>query len=68
MPLIQQRIVFLPPALTIFALIIFAALLGPLGVLFAEQLTVLFFVMVKKLYIQDILHEKTKIPGESLIA
>lgn len=65
MPLIQQRIVYLPPALTIFALIIFAALLGPLGLFFAEPLTVLFFVMIKKLYIREFLHEKTKIPGEA---
>lgn len=65
MPLIQQRIVELPPAVTIFALLVFAALLGPLGILFAEPLTVLFFVLIKKLYIRETLHERTKIPGEA---
>ncbi len=64
MPIIQQKIVTLPSALTIFALIAFAALLGPMGVLFGEPLAVLLFVIVKKVYIRDTLHERTRIPGE----
>ncbi len=63
-PLVQQRMVNLPPALTIFSLITFAVLFGPIGVLFAEPLTVFFFIMVKKLYVRDMLGEKTVIPGE----
>ena len=63
-PLVQQRMVNLPPALTIFALITFAVLFGPIGILFAEPLTVFFFVMIKKLYVRDSLGEKTIIPGE----
>jgi predicted PurR-regulated permease PerM len=63
-PLVQQRMVSLPPALTIFSLVTFAVLFGPIGVLFAEPLTVTFFVMTKKLYVRDTLGEKTFIPGE----
>jgi predicted PurR-regulated permease PerM len=64
-PLVQQRTVDLPPALTIFAIIAFGILLGPLGVLLATPLTVLFFVAVKKLWVRDTLEEETSLPGES---
>lgn len=66
MPLVQQRMVNLPPALTIFSLVTFAVLFGVGGVLLAEPLTVLFFVLVKKLYVRDVLGEKTLIPGEKI--
>lgn len=64
MPIIQQHMVYLPPAITLFALMIFAMLFGPLGVLFAAPLTVVVYVAVKKLYVQDTLGEETPIPGE----
>lgn len=64
-PLIQQRTVDLPPALTLFAIVAFGILLGPLGVLFATPLTVVFFVLVKKLWIRETLEEETTIPGET---
>ena len=63
-PLIQQRMVNLPPALTIFSLVTLAFLFGPIGILLAEPLTVFFFIMVKKLYVRDGLGEKVVIPGE----
>ena len=66
MPLVQQRMLELPPALTIFSLAIFTLLFGFIGLLLAEPLTVFFFVMVKKLYVRDILGEATQIPGESM--
>jgi len=62
-PLIQKRMVNLPPLLTIFSLVVFAALFGPLGVLFAVPLAVVIFVMVKILYVRDVLGEDTPIPG-----
>lgn len=64
-PLIQQRTVDLPPALTLFAIVAFGMLLGPLGVLFATPLTVVCFVLVKKLWIRETLEEETTIPGET---
>ncbi|HEX9877733.1 MAG TPA: AI-2E family transporter [Gammaproteobacteria bacterium] len=63
-PLVQQRTVELPPALTIFAIVGFAILFGPLGVLFATPLAVVVFVLVKKLWVRDLLQEETDIPGE----
>ncbi|WP_281032625.1 AI-2E family transporter [Phyllobacterium salinisoli] len=65
MPLVQQQTVQLPPALSIFAIIAFGLLFGPLGVLFATPLTVVCFVLIKKLWIRDTLHEDTDLPGET---
>ena len=39
-------------------------LFGVLGVIFAAPLTVVSFVLVKRLYVQEALHTKTPIPGE----
>jgi len=63
-PLVQQRAVDLPPALTIFAIVAFATLFGPLGLLLATPLAVVCFVAVKKLWVRDVLAEETEIPGE----
>lgn len=51
MPLIESRMVDLPPALTIFALVAAGLLLGPLGVILATPLTVVAMVLVKSLYL-----------------
>ncbi|MEE7547481.1 AI-2E family transporter [Xanthomonas sp. Kuri4-1] len=62
-PLIQQRAVDLPPALLLFSLFGIGALFGPPGVLLAAPLTVVLFVLVKRLYVQEALHTDTPIPG-----
>jgi predicted PurR-regulated permease PerM len=64
-PLVQQGTVALPPALTLFAIVAFGLLFGPLGILFATPLTVVAFVVVKKLWVRDTLHEETELPGET---
>jgi predicted PurR-regulated permease PerM len=63
MPVVQRRAVSLPPALTLFSVVAMAIVFGPLGLLLATPLTVVAFVLVKKLYIVDTLHEKTDVPG-----
>jgi predicted PurR-regulated permease PerM len=63
-PLIQRRMVSLPPVLTLFAIVCFGVLFGPLGVLFATPLAVFLFVAVNKLYVRELLHEPTVVPGE----
>ncbi len=65
MPLVQQRMLELPPALTIFSLATLTLLFGFIGLLLAEPLTVFCFVLVKKLYVRDTLGEVTQIPGET---
>lgn len=63
-PIIQHHAVELPPALLLFSLLAFGLLFGLLGVLLAEPLTVVLFVLVKKLYVQRTLDTRTPIPGE----
>jgi len=63
-PLVQQRAVDLPPALLLFSIVAGAVVFGPAGVVFAAPLTVVLFVMVKRLYVRDALHTQTHMPGE----
>lgn len=63
-PLIQHRTVELPPALSLFAVVAAGVAFGSLGVVLAAPLTVLGFVVVKKLYVRETLGETTKVPGE----
>lgn len=63
-PLVQQRAVDMPPALTIFAILAFGVLFGLGGVLLATPLAVVLMVMVKTLWVRDTLHRETSIPGE----
>lgn len=51
-PLIDQRSVKLPPALTISAQVLLGALLGALGVMFATPLTAMTVVLLRELYVQ----------------
>ncbi len=64
-PLIQKRAVELPPALLLFSLVALGLLFGALGVILAEPLTVVLYVLVKRLYVIDALDTPTPIPGEN---
>ena len=64
LPDIQQRAVELPPALLLFALFGFGALYGLPGLLLAAPLTVVVYVLVKKLYVRELLDTETSVPGE----
>ncbi len=63
-PLVQQRALNLPPALLLFAIVAAAVVFGPVGIIFAAPLTVVLFVLVKRLYVRDALGTETEIPGE----
>jgi predicted PurR-regulated permease PerM len=64
MPVIQRRAVELPPALGLFAIVVFGLLFGFIGVFLAVPLTVAIMVLVKKLWIRETLGEATTLPGE----
>jgi predicted PurR-regulated permease PerM len=51
-PIIQRRVVAVPPALTLFSVVGFGVLFGPLGVIFATPLAVVAMVLIERLYIQ----------------
>ena len=62
-PLVQQYAVDLPGVILLFSLIAFGALFGTLGVILAAPLTVVSYVLVKRLYVIETLHTPTPIPG-----
>jgi predicted PurR-regulated permease PerM len=49
-PLIQRKVVAVPPALTLFSILGFGVLFGPLGIVFATPLAVVLMVVLKHLY------------------
>lgn len=63
-PLVQQRMVSLPPALFVLAIAAFGALFGILGVIVAAPLLVAVYVAVQKLWIGEALHEEPSLPGD----
>lgn len=63
-PLIQQFEVELPGVILLFAVFGFGILFGMLGVILAAPLTVVIYVLVKRLYVIEALHTSTPIPGE----
>lgn len=52
-PLIQRRVVAVPPALTLFAVLGFGVLFGPIGVIFATPLALVVLELVKILYLHE---------------
>jgi predicted PurR-regulated permease PerM len=63
-PLVQRRMVTIPPALLLFSVTTFGILFGFLGILVAAPLTVVVYVAVKKLYVRETLGQATTVPGE----
>lgn len=63
-PLIQQWAVHIPAAVLLFALMAFGLLFGPIGVVFAAPLTVVTYVLVKRLWVVETLETETPIPGD----
>lgn len=47
-PLIQQRAIMLPPVVTLFALIAFGIIFGPLGIILAMPLTIVVSVLLSR--------------------
>jgi predicted PurR-regulated permease PerM len=54
-PMIQKQAVHIPPAVLLFAVLAFGLLFGFLGVLLAAPLTIVCFVLVRRLYVQAVL-------------
>jgi predicted PurR-regulated permease PerM len=63
-PLVQQRVVDLPPGLTVAAVFLGGALFGPLGVILGTPLMAVVFVLVKMLYVHDVLGQTVEVPGK----
>ena len=63
-PIIQQYAVEVPAVVLLFSLLAFGSLFGALGVVFAAPLTVVAYVLVKRLYVIEALDTDTPIPGK----
>ena len=63
-PLVQQRMVQLPPVVTIAMQVVMGLLVGGIGVALAAPLTAAGLVLVKMLYVEDVLKEPTELPSE----
>lgn len=57
-PLVLRQMVELPMGVTLFAVLAMGVLLGPLGVLFATPLAVVAHVLVRCLYVEDLLGDR----------
>lgn len=56
-PLLERRMVQIPPALFLFAAVAFGLLFGLIGILLAAPLTVVAFIAINKLYVEGTLDE-----------
>jgi len=64
MPMVNRSTVDIPPALLLLNVFLFGAIFGGVGVVVAAPLTVVVFVLVKKLYIVDVLEQKVELPAD----
>lgn len=65
MPIAEKRMVAIPPALALFAILAGGVLFGTLGLIFGFPLAVVVYVLVKKLYVRETLGQPTPVPGEA---
>lgn len=56
-PWLQRRLAALPPMVSVFALVVFGLLFGPLGVILAAPLAIASLTLVRVFYLE------TEIPG-----
>lgn len=64
-PLVQRKMVTLPPLVTLYALVAGGLLFGFLGVVFAMPAAIVGYVLLKRLYVRELLHTPTSVPGEA---
>lgn len=61
-PLIQARMISLPPAIVLFAIVAGGVVMGPIGVLIAVPLAIFFHVVMIVFYVRDYLGEDADLP------
>jgi len=63
-PFVMRKATNLPMALTLFSIVGIGLLFGPLGVILATPLTVVAYVLVRMLYVEDVIGENDAAPFE----
>ena len=56
-PYVQQRVISIPPAITVFAIIGMGVVFGIFGLFFSAALLVVIFTLVRSLYLREVLGE-----------
>jgi len=56
-PYVQSRVVSIPPAITVFAIIGIGVVFGLFGLFFSAALLVVFFTLIRSLYLREVLGE-----------
>lgn len=64
-PIVQREMVYIPPVMLLFSVVIVTSLFGVPGVVFAAPIAVIVFVVINKLYVRDCLDQTTRLPGET---
>lgn len=57
-PYVQNRVVAIPPAVTVFAIIGVGVIFGVFGLFFSAAILVVIFTLVRSLYLREVLGEK----------
>jgi predicted PurR-regulated permease PerM len=65
-PLVQRRTVHLPPALSILSMTILGTLFGTLGVILGTPVVAALLVVVREVYVADVLGDATAIAAERM--
>lgn len=63
-PLIAHRMVSIPPAVALFAVVGMGVLFGPLGLLLGFPLAIVLDIAIRRLYVRDTLGEPVRIMGK----
>ena len=63
-PLVQERVIELPPVVTIATQVLFAWTLGPLGLLVAVPVVAVTVVTIQMLYVEDLLGDRMRVVAE----
>ena len=63
-PLVEERMVTIPPALLVLGVGVFGGLFGLLGLVLSGPLLVVAYVAVKKLWVREALNESTTMPSD----
>jgi predicted PurR-regulated permease PerM len=61
-PIIHQKAVHIPPAVTLFSQMLMGIMWGALGVVLATPLAAVALVLVRKIYVEDVLGDSLEMP------
>ncbi len=65
-PLVQRRVVSVPPAMTLFVILAFGFAFGTYGLFFSAPLLVVAYTLVGRLYLRETLGDDICLPGEDV--